>query len=80
MSPMILPDAATLYFWVWELLALFFILTTAYLITRVDKLRDMMEVAQRRQAWTDAYTAGVITREEYLANVNSNHRHKEVKA
>jgi len=77
MCPMTLPDAATLYFWVWELLALVFVLTTAYLIMRVDGLRDMMETAQRRQAWTDVYSAGVISREEYLANVNSNHRPKE---
>jgi len=39
---MTLPDAATLYFWVWELLALIFILTNAFVIWRVNVLEDLV--------------------------------------
>jgi len=41
-DPMTLPDAATLYFWVWELLALIFILTNAFVIWRVNVLEDLV--------------------------------------
>ena len=63
---MTLPDAATLYFWVWELLALAFILTTAYSIHRIDRLSDMVGEGQRRQAWIDVYAVGLIDRETLL--------------
>ena len=43
MDPMTLPDAATLYFWVWELLALIFILTNAYIIWRINVLEDRIK-------------------------------------
>ena len=43
MSLMTLPDAATLYFWVWELLALIFILTNAYLIWRINVIDDRIK-------------------------------------
>ena len=39
---MTLPDAATLYFWMWELLALIFILTEFYVIWRVNVLEDLV--------------------------------------
>ena len=42
MNPMTLPDAATLYFWVWELLALIFILTEFYVIWRINVLEDLI--------------------------------------
>ena len=42
MGSITLYDAATLYWWIWELLALIFILTNAFVIWRVNVLEDLV--------------------------------------